>query len=305
MEAEPDDNDDTCVDNSRKGAKYKKVSLSTSIYIRFLYQDLALRGKKLQNKMREKGFPEYPPRTILFHAKKPMFDETEDGRKKNKGRPRKLTDRDSRNLLVTLKRLRDEERAFCSVQIQEESGVAEGMASNRTIRRRLNEMEYFFLQSRKKGLLKPDDCKKRLKHARSYLKKPLKFWRYEIAFYLDGVGWGHKRNPSDHAVTLRTRTWRKRSEGTKIGCTAKGKKEGVGGKMAYFMVAIAYGKGVVKAMPYTGPINGPKFAALVDEHFASVLQACENPQNRLFLQDGDRSQNVSKKSARTPWSVWD
>ena len=89
-------------------------------------------------------------------------------------------------------------------------------------------MEYFFLQSRKKGFLQSEDSQKRLKNVRTYVKKPLKFWQYGIAFYLDGVGWSHKRNPSDHAVTLWT--WGKGSEGTKMG---------VEGKMIYFIEAIA------------------------------------------------------------------
>ena len=73
---------------------------------------------------------------------------------------------------------------------------------------------------------------------------------------------------------------------------------GVEGKMIYFILAIAFGKGVVKAMPYTVPINGVKFIALVDEHFASLLQACKNPQSCLFLQDGNKLQNtkVSKNT---------
>ena len=250
------------------------------------------------SKLKEKGFPQYEPRTVLRHAKKPICDETEDKRKLNRGRPRKLDARDNRKLLLSLKKFRDSEEAFSSIQIQHEAGISEALVSNRTVRRSLNEMEYFYLQSRKKGLLSPDDLAIRLKFARKYVKKPVTFWQTGISFYLDGVGWAHKRNPSDHAVTLRTRTWRKRSEGCKRGCTAKGKKEGAGGKMVYFMVAIAYGKGVIKAVEYEGPINGEKFSNIVRQHFPAILAASANPQGSRFLQDGDRSQNatVSKKA---------
>ena len=101
----------------------------------------------------------------------------------------------------------------------------------------------------------------------------------------------HKRNPSNHATTLRTRTWRKVGEGLKIDCTAKGKKEGVAGKMVKFMVAIAHGKGVVAAIPYSGNINGEKFAGIIDEHFPNLFDHSANAHNRVFLQDDCPSQN--------------
>ena len=126
------------------------------------------------------------------------------------------------------------------------------------------------------------------------MKRPASFWQTEILFYLDGVGWAHKNNPKDHAKTLRTRTWRQKKEGRKKGCTAKGKKEGVGGKMVYFMVAVAYGKGVVAAMPYTGPINGAKFSQLVDANFPKILKKFRHYKSRYFMQDGDRSQNAKQ-----------
>ena len=66
------------------------------------------------------------------------------------------------------------------------------------------------------------------------------FWKDGISFYLGGTSWVHKTNPSQHARTLRTRTWKKRGESLSQHCTAKGKKEGVGGKVARLMVAISY-----------------------------------------------------------------
>ena len=276
---------------------YHQISLSNSIYIRFCYQDLKLRGTKLHDHLVSKGFPSIPQRTLLYHGKKPAFEEVGDRRKFNCGRPRKLTDRDTRNILLNLTKLRERDGDFSSVQIQEESGISTLEVSNRTIRRRLNENHYFYLQSRKKGLLTDADLKKRLAFGRKYANKPLRFWTHDILFYLDGVGWGHKVNPSDHAKTLRTRTWRKHCEGTKNGCTAKGKKEGVGGKMVYFIVAIAHGKGLVKAMPYDGHINAKKFAAIIRDNFPEIMKCFADNESKLFLQDGDRSQN-SKEAVK-------
>ena len=101
----------------------------------------------------------------------------------------------------------------------------------------------------------------------------------------------HKRNPSNHATTLRTRTWRKVGEGLKIDCTERTKNEGVDGKMMKFMVAIAHGKGVVAAIQYSGNINVEEFAGIIDEHFPDLFDHSANAHNRVFLQDGCPSQN--------------
>lgn len=53
------------------------------------------------------------------------------------------------------------------------------------------------------------------------------------------------------------------------------RKEGVGGKMAKFMVAIAYGRGVMCAI-------------FIKEHFPEMF---EHSKSNVLLQDGDPSQN--------------
>ena len=101
----------------------------------------------------------------------------------------------------------------------------------------------------------------------------------------------HKVNPSENAKTYRTRTWRKKAEGLLIDCTAKGRKEGTGRKMAKFFVAIAYGKGVIKCEPYEGHVNGAMFSEFIRTHFNDMFRKSANPEGKLFLQDGDPSQN--------------
>ena len=101
--------------------------------------------------------------------------------------------------------------------------------SNRTVRRCLNEKNYQYLQCRKKGLLNTEDMKSRLAFAKKINRLlPKEFWQKGIYFYIDGVGWAHKVNPSENAKTYRTRRWRKKAEGLSINCTAKGRKEGTG-----------------------------------------------------------------------------
>ena len=65
------------------------------------------------------------------------------------------------------------------------------------------------------------------------------------------------------------------------------------------MAAIAYGKGVIAAGKCHGRINAETFSSFVREHFASMFEKSANPRGKLFLQDGDPSQNSMK--ARSAW----
>ena len=62
---------------------------------------------------------------------------------------------------------------------------------------------------------------------------------------MDGVGYQHKYNPFDEAKSVKSMTWRQRSEGLDPLCTAKGSHTGSGGRIAHFIVAISFNKGVI------------------------------------------------------------
>ena len=68
------------------------------------------------------------------------------------------------------------------------------------------------------------------------------------------------------------------------------------------MVAIAYGKGVILSEQYQQRLNGVMFAKFIDTHFDATFKKSANPNGRLFLQDGDPSQN-SKKAQLSLLSV--
>ena len=273
--------------------KYKKIPLDVSIYLRYLHQHGGLKGKKLCEK-----FPQYSPRSIHRHAALPVGADTRDRRKGNKGRPRKLSDRDKRHIESAIQRLRHTEQGvFTSIHIQELSGTSR--VCNRTVRRHLNRDGYGYRQCRKKGQLTESDCKKRLKYAENIKKQelPKEFWTTGIGFYVDGTSFVHKTNPCQHAKSARTRTWRKSNEGLSLHCTAKAKKEGTGGSVAKFMVSIAYGKGVIGVQQYFGNINGEKYAAIVRTHFPQLLKEGTNPSGGYFIQDNDPSQNSAAARA--------
>lgn len=86
-----------------------------------LYQVMNIRGKSLLDQWTHL----YPWSTIYEWAAKPYNGKViEDKRKQNKGRPRKLTQRDERNILRALPRLRNSRGHFTSQDdIQEECSL--------------------------------------------------------------------------------------------------------------------------------------------------------------------------------------
>ena len=273
----------------RGGNSTKAISLEHSIEIRVLYQVAGVRGKALLQR-----FPQYSKATIYKHCRKEINCQNapQDRRKLCKGRKRLLSCRDFRKIVRTINRLRETVGSFTSKRLQLEAGL--GNISNRTFRRYLNIIGYRYCRSRKKGLLKKTDLKKRMKFCRKVKRYNLTqaFWRRGINFYLDGVGFIYKKNPMDQAVVPGAREWRMRKEGLSLHCTAKGKKEG--NRQAKFMVAISYNHGVVLCEQYRGRISGEKFSNIVDENFEDTFEKCGNPRRRRFLQDGDPSQNSAK-----------
>ena len=119
-------------------------------------------------------------------------------------------------------------------------------------------------------------------------------WTKGVSFYLDGIGFTHKYNRHDQSLAPRTMAWRKPSDGLSFSQTAKGSHEGSGGRTAHFIVAIAYNKGVILAEQYEGHLNGQKFADFVREQFPKLFENSSNKTGKLFLQDGDPSQNSRK-----------
>jgi len=264
----------------------QKISLQHSAQIRSAYQLSNIQGAALL-----KMFPQYSKAAIYKHAKKPINGELVfDKRKLNKGRPSKLSLQDKRSIVRSVTSLREEVGSFTSKRIQLDSGVKH--VTSRTIRNHLNEEGYWYLQSRKKGLLHAKDLKSRVKFCKMIRKRKLgdDFWRSGISFYLDGKGFQYKRNPYDQARAPGAREWRKRGEGLNFNCTAKGSKEGV--INVNFMIAISYGKGVVLCEQYDGTITAAKFSAIVKTSFPEAFRQSSNPTGKRFLMDGCPRQNA-------------
>ena len=107
-------------------------------------------------------FPEYPRRSVYWHANLPIEKSTVDKRKQNKGKPRIISERSVRHIENTLKEWRRNRGVFCSHDMQQLPGVSETDVSNRTVRSCLNDKNYQYLQCRKKG---PYTCVIRPQHS--------------------------------------------------------------------------------------------------------------------------------------------
>ena len=143
---------------------------------------------------------------------------------------------DERLFLRTIKRLRNANTSFTVQTLRNEAVLKH--VTTRTVNHYLNKHKYKYLQSRIKGLLTAKDNKKRLHFTRKVMRLlPENFWRDGIQFYFDGVGFACKTNPFNDVSATKTTTWRRPNEGLLF--TTREKKEGNGGRMAHFFVAIA------------------------------------------------------------------
>ena len=261
------------------------ISKELSIYLRFLHQEKGVSIKELR-----KRYPYLSQATLYRHAKNnvPMSVKSKIPSKR-RGRPKKLTERQERNVLRWLYKLRHSTGSFSSKTIKVETGITE--VSDRTIRRVLNKNGFFYLQCRKKGLLTHADKHKRVQFARHILRHYNNdIWTKSVCFYLDATSFVHKFNPLDQARAPRSRTWRKKNEGLLQGCTAKGSKVGHGGRIVHFMVAISYRRGVIICEPYE-KMNGHYFALFVGRNVDQMFKDSGKGNSRMFLMDGDPSQN--------------
>ena len=225
-------------------------------------------------------------------------DKQEEKTSNRGGRPHKLSLRQKRSLLRNINKLREENSNFTTKKLMTRSGISAKEISSRTVRRCLNNNGYHYLQARKKGVLNVRDIKRRCMFAKKMLKEfSAVVWTDKIAFYLDGVSFTHKRNPADEAKAPKGRIWRRANEALDRNCTAKGSHEGTGGKLVKAMVAITYRQGVVLCDQYD-KLDGQYFSELILREFNRMFMEARKGRSRLWLQDGDPSQNsASAKEA--------
>ena len=136
------------------------------------------------------------------------------------------------------------------------AGICREYVSIDTLIRFLKSEGINYYNARQKGILSAEDRQKRVQYCKNVkTEHPANIWTDGIAFYLDGVNFVHKTNPKEQGSAPTKKVWRKRSEGLRPGCVAKGRKAGTGANIVRFMVAVAYGKGVIVCEEYE-KLNG-------------------------------------------------
>lgn len=268
----------------------QKISEEIRAFIRFAS---TCEGWKVNDIVKETGISRASLYRILkkrsvngnCHSPEHQFE------RQKRGRPAKLSSRDKRLLLREIPRLRKEEGQFTVKRLMFQAGITPKQVSYRTVQRFLTKEGFQYLQARKKGILTEKDLKERLKFAQKMQREyDDQFWKNSISFFLDGVSFIQKYNPSDQARAPKGRIWRKPREGLSYGCTAKGAHSGSGGRVAKFMVAVSYGNGVILCEQYE-KLNGRYFKSLVEREFPRMFNIAAKRGPKLFIQDGDPSQN--------------
>ena len=69
---------------------------------------------------------------------------------------------------------------------------------------------------------------------------------------------------------------------------------GLGGRVAYFIVAIAHQKGVNLCEQYEGKTNVDMFSDFIKIHFQETFNRCRIPKGKRFLQNGCSVHNSKK-----------
>ena len=111
---------------------------------------------------------------------------------------------------------------------------------------------------------------------------------------MDRIGYQHTYNPLDEPKSVKSMTWQQQSECLDPLCTAKDSHTGSEGRIAHFIVAICFNKGAILCKQYSGKFSGEMFADLIHKHFKEAFEKRYNPKGKLFLQDGNLSQNSRK-----------
>lgn len=273
----------------------RQVSPKIRAYVKFHGENLPFYGKEKGAAIRSLAKKcKISIRTVYRLIKEPLdYDTGKEKLPSSAGRKRMISSRTEMLMIRSISKLRIVNRNWTARDLMNESGIKH--VSERTVQRLLNRNGYRHLVARKKGVISEKDAKKRVQFAKLMISKEESFWKEDIAFYFDGVGFLHKTRPKESALSCKTKVWRKSCEGLHLHCTAKGSKVGYGGKQAKFFVAISYNRGVIIAEQYD-ILNGETFAAFIRKYFSEIFKR-SGKDGKKWIQDGDPSQNSGKAKA--------
>ena len=128
--------------------KLTKIPDDVSIYLQYLHQDLAIKGKIYVLSR----FPEYSKASTYRHANKPIGSPVIDKRHNNPGRPPKLSAHDKRAVLQQVEVLRDTVGHLTSECVFMSAGIG-SCVSDECVRHVMHRAGLRYCHSRRKGLL--------------------------------------------------------------------------------------------------------------------------------------------------------
>ena len=260
----------------------KLISPQTKAFVQYLKLFSNLTVNEIVKKCRVS-------RSTLFRSVKEKEECKKQG--KSAGRRRKFNEREERRIRRAIHSLRRRQGNFTAKGLLVELRIPPTEVSVRTVQRHLHRMGYSYVHSRRKGVLSDKDRKQRLAFAKHFKRNYRQdFWTKDVCFYFDGVSFYHKFNPADQARVPDSLIWRLPSEGLAPYCTAKGSQVGSGGRVVKYFVGISYQEGVVLCERYE-KLNGQTFNEFILKHFPRALKLSKKGRSRIFLQDGDPSQN--------------
>ena len=221
----------------------QRIPVEVSIHWRYLHQD----GRKTWLEISKmKSYRKRSKATICRHMVKKIDDLVLDKWKQNPRRPTKLSDRQKRNILRQAKVLQEEVGNFSVKRVMMSADIRPSI-STATVRV-MRKAPLKWTHTQKKRVLTKSDLKLRLRFAQKVRRKLSKgFSTGGLGFYFHGACFTHKMNSFDQARAPRAMVWIKPGQGLDFGFFAKESHEGKGERVAKFMAAIAYGKGVILA----------------------------------------------------------
>ena len=135
-------------------SRAKETRKKNATQMQVLHQEGKARGKELL-----KRFPQYSGSLIYHWTKKPINSKIlVNQRKFNTGRLRKLSAYDKWRVVRTVKHLRETIGDYTSIRVQIDSGTTH--VCNKTVKSYMNQNRYYYLCSRKKGVLTATDIKR-------------------------------------------------------------------------------------------------------------------------------------------------
>ena len=226
------------------------------------------------------------------------------GMQERRGRPKLLARQDVKAMEEARKRMLKNAakpgsvRRVTHVDIQKEAGLQD-MCSGRTAQDALRAVGIRFRTPRHKVHLTANDAKERLRVAKSWIKRPARFWIEGVHAYVDNKAFPIPLTPMQKAKLQKTRVTghlRRADEGLSPYCTKPREKHSFLGIPSATITAAVSKDRIIMWHVVSGSWNGAAAAAMYAGPLAAALKKTWGVKRRyVIVEDGDRKGNQSGK----------